>query len=65
MEKREKRMAVQGSGEDLKLRIMTMEMRLADLSARMARPKKGDHPDRLNREYLELAEELRGLKQQQ
>lgn len=51
-------------GEDLKLRIMTMEMKLADLSARLARPKKGDHPDQLNREYLELAKELSLLKQQ-
>lgn len=55
----------QSGGEDLKLRIMTMEMRLADLSARMAKPKKGDRPDRLNAEYLALAEELRALKQQQ
>jgi len=61
---REDRAAVNSGAEDLKLRIMTMEMRLADLSARMARPKKGDRPDQLNAEYLALAEELRILKQQ-
>jgi len=55
----------QGGGEELKLRIMTLEMKLADLSARLARPKKGDHPEQLNREYLELAEKLRIMKQQQ
>ena len=50
--------------QDLKLAVMTLEMRLADLSARMARPKKGDRPDQLNREYEELAEKLRSLKRQ-
>ena len=65
MQERENRKAANRDGEDLKIRIMTMEMRLADLSARMAKPKKGDHPDLLNEEYLDLAEELRILKQQQ
>ena len=55
----------QDGGEELKLRIMTLEMKLADLSARLARPKKGDYPEQLNREYLELAEKLRIMKQQQ
>lgn len=50
--------------QDLKLAVMTLEMRLADLSARMARPKKGDRPDQLNREYEELAEKLREMKRQ-
>ena len=50
--------------QDLKLAVMTLEMRLADLSARMARPKKGDRPDQLNREYEELAAELMSLKRQ-
>jgi hypothetical protein len=43
---------------------MTLEMRLADLSARLAKPRKGDHPEELNAQYLQLAEELRIMKQQ-
>ena len=43
--------------------ITLLEMRMADLAARMAKPKKGDRPDQLNAEYLALAEELRLLKQ--
>ncbi len=45
------------------LDIMTLEMRLADLSARLAKPRKGDHPEELNAPYLKLPEELRALKQ--
>ncbi len=48
---------------DRGLEIMRLEMRLADLSARMAKPRKGDRPEELNAEYLKLAEEIRGLKQ--
>ena len=49
---------------DRSLQIMTLEMRLADLSARLAKPRKGDHPEELNAQYLQLAEELRIMKQQ-
>ena len=49
---------------DRNLQIMTLEMRLADLSARLAKPRKGDHPEELNAQYLQLAEELRIMKQQ-
>ena len=45
------------------LDIMALEMRLADLSARLAKPRKGDHPEELNEQYLKLAEELRAMKQ--
>jgi len=40
-------------------------MRMADLSARMAKPRKGDHPEQLNEEYMKLAGELRRMKQEQ
>ena len=43
--------------------ITTLEMRLAELSARMAAPKKGDSPEALNAEWLRLAAQLRELKQ--
>ena len=44
--------------------MMRLEMRMADLTARMAKPKKGDHPEQLNEEYMKLAEELRQMKQE-
>ena len=49
-------------GDDLKLEISRLEMRMAVISARLSAPKKGDRPDLLQEEYLCLAEELRGLK---
>ena len=49
---------------DRTLQVMRLEMRLADLSARLAKPRKGDRPEELNAQYLELAEELRKIKQQ-
>ena len=51
------------SADDLRLAVTTLEMRLAALSARMAAPKKGDRPELLQAEYLEIAEKLRELKQ--
>ena len=48
--------------ENLNMEITKAEMRLADLSARMSKPRKGDKPEELNREYTALAEELRRLK---
>lgn len=44
------------------LRISSLEMRLAGIAARLSAPKKGDSPDRLNEEYLAVAEELRKAK---
>lgn len=44
------------------LRITSLEMKLASLTARLSAPKKGDSPDRLNEEYLAVAEELRKAK---
>ena len=49
--------------ENRQLQITALEMRLAAIAARMAAPKKGDHPETLNEEYLRVSEELRKLKQ--
>ena len=59
-----KKEAAPAEAADRSLQIMTLEMRLADLSARLAKPRKGDHPEELNAQYLQLAEELRVMKQQ-
>ena len=50
--------------EDQALEITRLEMRMADLSSRMAKPRKGDSPEKLNEQYMTLAEELRARKQQ-
>lgn len=52
------------SAENLRLAVTTLEMRLAALSARMAAPKKGDRPELLQAEYMEIAEKLREMKRQ-
>lgn len=52
------------ASEDRAIAVSRLEMRMAALGARMANPQKGDHPDQLQAEYLRLAEEIRGLKQQ-
>ena len=52
------------SEEDRRLAVTTLEMRMAALSARMAAPKKGDRPELLQAEYMEIAEKLRELKRQ-
>ena len=49
--------------EDRRIAITTLEMRLAALSARLAAPRKGDRPETLQAEYMQLAEQLRLLKQ--
>lgn len=46
------------------LRITSLEMKLADLAARLSAPKKGDSPERLNEEYLSVAEALRQERQE-
>ena len=48
--------------EDRQLQISVLQMRMAALVARMAAPKKGDHPDQLNAEYAEIARRLREVK---
>lgn len=48
--------------EDRGLEISRLEMRMAVLSARMARPAKGDHPEKLQQEYLELSRQIHALK---
>ena len=40
---------------------MILELRMAELAARLGKPKKGDNPEELNRQYLELAEQIRSL----
>ena len=50
------------SAEELRLAVSALEMRMATLAARMSAPKKGDRPDQLQAEYLEIAEKLRALK---
>ena len=50
--------------EERKLDMMRLEMRMADLTARMAKPRKGDHPEQLNEEFMKLADELRQMKQE-
>lgn len=49
------------SAEDRKIAASMLEMRMAAISARLSAPKKGDHPEELQAEYLRLAEELRSL----
>ena len=44
------------------LAVTALEMRLAELTARMSAPKKGDSPEALNAEWLRLAAELREMK---
>ena len=51
------------ASEDLRLAVSALEMRLAALSARMSAPKKGDRPDLLQAEYLDIASQLREMKQ--
>ena len=51
-----------GAAADRSLEISRLEMRMAVLSARMARPAKGDHPEQLRQEYLELARKIREMK---
>ncbi|MGI6172637.1 MAG: ribosomal protection-like ABC-F family protein [Christensenellales bacterium] len=49
--------------EEIKMQIMSLEMRMADAAARMSRPKKGDSPEKLLEEYDEIAQRLRALKE--
>jgi len=49
------------SAEDKALSRSVLEMRMANISARLAAPKKGDDPQALNEEYFALAKQLREL----
>jgi len=40
---------------------MILEMRMAELAARLAKPRKGDDPEELNRQYDALIAQLRAL----
>lgn len=51
------------SGEELRLELTRLQMRLAAIASRMSAPKKGDSPERLNAEYEQVLEEIRLLKQ--
>ena len=42
---------------------MILTMRMAELAARLSKPKKGDNPEALNRQYDELVAQLRALPQ--
>ena len=59
----EKENPLHGEAQDTALERMKLEMRMADLSSRMSRPRKGDRPDRMQEEYMRLAEELRRLRE--
>lgn len=48
--------------EEIETEISLLQMRMAVLAARMSAPKKGDSPEKLNAEYLALAEALRERK---
>ncbi len=48
--------------EERKMAASRLEMQMAVLAARMSNPKKGDHPEVLQAEYMQTAEELRKLK---
>ena len=47
---------------DRSIEISRLEMRMAVLSSRMSRPAKGDSPEQLRQEYLELARKIQELK---
>ena len=48
--------------EAIETEISVLQMRMAVVAARMSVPKKGDSPEKLNEEYLALADELRKRK---
>lgn len=50
------------AAEQARLEISVLQMRMADLAARMSAPRRGDSPEKLNTEYQALAEQVRALK---
>ena len=49
--------------QDGSIEITMLEMKLADLAARLGKPKKGDKPDELSAEYDALQQKIRFLRQ--
>lgn len=49
--------------ESGQLELTRLEMRLAEISARMAAPRKGDSPEKLNAAYQDIADQIRALRQ--
>ena len=62
LEQMEKEARRSRGAEKEELDILTLEMRLAALAARMASPRRGDRPDQLNAEYEALADKIRERK---
>jgi len=60
---REARENVDRAAEAVELEISVLQMRMATLAGRMAAPRKGDDPLKLNEEYMELARQVRQLKE--
>jgi len=54
--------AVDREAEARQMEISMLQMRMATLAARIAVPQKGDDPEKLNEEYLDLAAKLRALR---
>ncbi len=50
------------AAEQAQLGISVLQMRMADLAARMSAPRRGDSPEKLNAEYQALAGQVRSLK---
>ena len=50
------------AAEQARLEISVLQMRMADLAARMSAPRRGDSPEKLNAEYQARAEQVRALK---
>ena len=48
--------------EERKMAISRLEMQMAVLAARLSSPKKGDHPEALQAEYMQLAEQIRKIR---
>ena len=61
-DERKKLVQTERASADKSLEISRLEMRMAVLSAKMTRPTKGDHPEQIQKEYLELAKQIHELK---
>lgn len=59
---REARESIDREAEAIELEISVLQMRMATLAGRMAAPQKGDDPLKLNDEYMDLARQVRELK---
>ncbi len=63
MEEWEREQGRDRTGEEANLQATALEMRMAVLAARMSRPEKGDDPEELKKEYMELAAESRRIRE--